>query len=67
MGQQDGVTEILTREGFTQIRWKEDLSGIVRVVAGQKPEGSICQFIEVGRALWQQNKKTKKPQQPSSL
>ncbi len=67
MGQQDGVTEILTREGFTQIRWKEDVSGIVRVVAGQKPEGSICQFIEVGRALWQQNRKPKKPQQPSSL
>lgn len=39
MGQQDAVTEILNREGMTQIRWKEDLSGIVRVVAGQKPEG----------------------------
>lgn len=37
MGQQEDVTRILTQQGLEQIRWKEDLSGIVRVVAGQKP------------------------------
>lgn len=37
MGQQEDVSRILTREGLEQIHWKEDLSGIVRVVAGRKP------------------------------
>lgn len=37
MGQQENVSRILTREGLEQIHWKEDLSGIVRVVAGRKP------------------------------
>lgn len=37
MGQQEDVSQILTREGLEQIHWKEDLSGIVRVVAGRKP------------------------------
>ena len=37
MGQQEDVTQILWQEGLEQIHWKEDLSGIVRVVAGRKP------------------------------
>lgn len=37
MGQQEDVTQILRQEGLEQIHWKEDLSGIVRVVAGRKP------------------------------
>lgn len=37
MGQQEDVTQILRQEGVEQIHWKEDLSGIVRVVAGRKP------------------------------
>ncbi|HIU41696.1 MAG TPA: peptide chain release factor N(5)-glutamine methyltransferase [Candidatus Egerieicola faecale] len=37
MGQQEDVSRILIREGLEQIHWKEDLSGIVRVVAGRKP------------------------------
>lgn len=37
MGQQEDVTQILRQEGLKQIHWKEDLSGIVRVVAGRKP------------------------------
>ena len=37
MGQQDAVTQILLKEGLEHIDWKEDLSGIVRVVAGQVP------------------------------
>lgn len=37
MGQQEDVSRILIREGLEHIHWKEDLSGIVRVVAGRKP------------------------------
>ena len=37
MGQQEDGTHILRQEGLEQIHWKEDLSGIVRVVAGRKP------------------------------
>ncbi len=41
MGQQEDVTGILTRQGLEEIRWKRDVSGIVRVVAGQKPMESF--------------------------
>lgn len=34
MGQQEDVTDLFKAEGFSQVTWKEDLSGIVRVVSG---------------------------------
>ena len=36
MGQQEEISAILAREGFEDVQWKEDLSGIVRVVSGRR-------------------------------
>lgn len=36
MGQENGVTDILLGNGFTDIKYKRDLNGIVRVAAGIK-------------------------------